>query len=63
MTPWYHVLTELGDRGGETSIRRAALTIRANKFLLPEQHIVKITAAILVPVHPLNNIIITTESE
>ena len=40
MTPWYRVLTDLGDRGGETairSIRRAALAIRANNFLLPEQ--------------------------
>ena len=30
MTPWYHFLTDLGDRGGETakiSIRRAALEI------------------------------------
>ena len=40
MTPWYRFLTDLGDRGGETairSIRRAALAIRANNVLLPEQ--------------------------
>ena len=40
MTPWYSFLTDLGDRGGETairSIRRAALAIRANNVLLPEQ--------------------------
>ena len=40
MTPWYRFLTDLGDRGGETairSIRRAALAISANNFLLPEQ--------------------------
>ena len=33
-------MTDLGDRSVETviiSIRRAALAIRANKFLLPEQ--------------------------
>ena len=40
MTPWYRFLTDLGDRSVETviiSIRRAALAIRAKKFLLPEQ--------------------------
>ena len=38
--PWYRFLTDLGDRGGDTaisSIRRAALEIRAEKSLLPEQ--------------------------
>ena len=41
MTPQYHFLTDLGDRSRETaiiSIRRAALAIRAEKFLLPEQN-------------------------
>ena len=40
MTPWYRFLTDLGDRGGKTAIRSnriAALAIRAEKFLLPEQ--------------------------
>ena len=40
MMPWHRVLTELDNRGGETAItstRRAALAIRANKSLLPEQ--------------------------
>ena len=37
MTPWYRFLIDLGDRGVETaiiSIRRAALAIRADKFLI-----------------------------
>ena len=40
MMPWYRFLTNLGDRGRETAIRsicRAALAIRAEKFLFPEQ--------------------------
>ena len=40
MTPWYRFLTDVGDRGGKTaiiSIRRAALAIRVEKVLLPEQ--------------------------
>ena len=37
MTPWYRLLTDLGDRSRETamiSIRRAALAIRAKKILI-----------------------------
>ena len=37
MTPWYHLLTDLGDRSVETaiiSIRRAGLAIRAKKILI-----------------------------
>ena len=50
MTPWYRFLTDLGDRGGETairSIRRAALAVRANNVLLPEQK----SADVLMYVH------------
>ena len=45
MTPWYRFLTDLGDRGGEIaiiSIRRAALAIRAEKILLPEQETMRL---------------------
>ena len=37
MTPWYHFLTALGDRGGETAIRSnriADLAIRAENILI-----------------------------
>ena len=37
MMPWYHFLTDLGDRGVETAIRsnrRAALAIRAETILI-----------------------------
>ena len=37
MTPWYLLLTDLGDRGAETAVRsnrRAALAIRAEIILI-----------------------------
>ena len=49
MTPWYSFLTDLGDRGGETtiiSIRRAALTIRAEKILIARAEIRRVAVAI-----------------
>ena len=49
MTPWYRVLTDLGDRGGETairSIRRAALAIRAENILIAKAEIRRAALAI-----------------
>ena len=51
MMPWYRVLTELGDRGGETairSIRRAALAIRVETILIARTEIRRAVLAIRV---------------